>query len=606
MPIESWTQPSAAQVLAWLQGAAGDPLLLAFLVIGFSLISEDATTVGAALLASGGFAHPLYLFLLANLAILIGDAGLYLMGRTGGRIRPLRRLLAHRRLYRFRRWLKRHEGAVLVASRFLPGSRLPTYAACGFYRLSFPRFLGWLSLGSLAWTGLVFAVVGATSAAVVALLGGMRWWAGLGLLAAGLVLPHLLRPLVLRLVRVPVLAAAGKGGRKRRRAEIMPVDAVSREEAQTGGAVPAPSGTPLAPPAGMPPLESVGPAVSHFEFWPSWRFYGPMLPIWAALAIRHRGLRWPLAANPGFEMGGLVGERKSDVLARFGPHARAALAPFVVLPAGAPAQRLAVARSALADGRVRLPLIAKPDIGCRGAGVKRIADRDGLAATLALYPEEVPIVLQNCVAAEGEAGIFYVRHPDEAAGRLFSMTLKYFPRVVGDGRRTLRRLIADDPRAGRLAHLYHPRLADRLDEVVPAGEIVRLTRVGAHSKGAIFRDGRPWITPALTRAIDRIARDIDGFFIGRFDVRFDDFAALREGRDFTVIEVNGAGGEATHIWDSRFSLIEAWRDLARQYDLLFRIGRANARRGARLPGYREFWRAWRREARLVARYPFPD
>ncbi|RMF11836.1 MAG: D-alanine--D-alanine ligase, partial [Alphaproteobacteria bacterium] len=296
----------------------------------------------------------------------------------------------------------------------------------------------------------------------------------------------------------------------------------------------------------------------------------------------------------------------SEVLARFGPVARAALAPFVVLNAGGIDERLSQAEAALRDGRIRLPLVVKPDIGCRGAGVKRVSDEAALRSLLPAYPQTAPVVLQNLVAAPGEVGIFHVRHPDEPRGRIVSMTLKYFPRVKGDGRRTLRRLIADDPRAGRLAHLYHPRLRPRLDEIVPAGEIVWLTRVGAHSKGAIFRDGRPWITPALEQRIDEIARDIDGFFIGRFDVRFSDFKALCAGRDITVIEVNGAGGEATHIWDSRFTLWRAWRDLARQYAMLFRVGRANVRRGARLPGYGEFWHAWRREARLVARYPFPD
>ncbi len=203
LPAESWTQLSAADVLAWLQAAAGDPLTLAGLIIGFSLVSEDATTVGAALLASSGIAHPFHVYLLANLAILIGDTGLYLLGRTGSRIRPLRRLLAHRRLYRFRRWLQRHEAAILIASRFMPGSRLPTYTACGFYRLRFGHFLGWLALGSLGWTALVFSLVGATSAVLTMLLGGMRWWLGLGLLAAGIILPHLLRPLVARLARLP-------------------------------------------------------------------------------------------------------------------------------------------------------------------------------------------------------------------------------------------------------------------------------------------------------------------------------------------------------------------------------------------------------------------
>ena len=52
----------------------------------------------------------------------------------------------------------------------------------------------------------------------------------------------------------------------------------------------------------------------------------------------------------------------------------------------------------------------------------------------------------------GEAGIFYIRHPDEATGRITSMTLKHPPVVTGDGRSTLRALILADDRAGRVPH----------------------------------------------------------------------------------------------------------------------------------------------------------
>ncbi len=358
--------------------------------------------------------------------------------------------------------------------------------------------------------------------------------------------------------------------------------------------------------ANMPPLEDVGPPLSFFEFWPRSVFYAPMIAWWALLALRHGDARYPFIANPGFPLGGFVGESKAEVLARFGPQARAALPAFVILPAGGQGMRERTLETALENGPLRLPVVIKPDVGCRAAGVRRITDRTRIAATLAAYPPEVPLIAQNWVDAPGEVGIFYVRHPDEAEGRLLSMTLKYFPRVVGDGRRTLRELVAADRRAGRLVHLYHPRLADRLDEVIPAGEEVVLTHVGAHARGAIFRDGRPWITEALRRRVDAIARDIDGFFIGRFDVRFHDFHRLQAGEGLIVIEVNGAGGEATHIWDSRMTLLGAWRDLARQYRLLFEIGRAQRRRGVPLPRVREILAAWRHEARLVARYPLPD
>ena len=48
-------------------------------------------------------------------------------------------------------------------------------------------------------------------------------------------------------------------------------------------------------------------------------------------------------------------------------------------------------------------------------------------------------MLQAFSADPGEAGIFYIRHPDEATGRVTSLTLKSSPVVTGDGRQTLRR-----------------------------------------------------------------------------------------------------------------------------------------------------------------------
>ena len=206
-------------------------------------------------------------------------------------------------------------------------------------------------------------------------------------------------------------------------------------------------------------------------------------------------------------------------------------------------------------------------------------------------------------AYEAEAGVFYVRQPGERTGRIVSLTLKYFPYVHGDGASTLRELILADPRAGRVPHLYLPRHAARLDDVPAAGEPVRLAFAGSHSRGSIFRDGTHLITPAMTDRFDAIAHSIPEFWFGRFDIRFPDIERLQAGGDFTILEVNGAGAEMTHVWDRGKSLWEARRDLMEQYRLLFTIGRANRDRGHRGMGLREFWRAYRREKALTPLYP---
>lgn len=207
---------------------------------------------------------------------------------------------------------------------------------------------------------------------------------------------------------------------------------------------------------------------------------------------------------------------------------------------------------------------------------------------------------------QGEAGIFYCRRPGEQRGRIVSITLKYFPHVTGDGRRSLRELILADPRAGQLSHLYLRRHTARLDEVLRAEESIRLAFAGSHSCGASLRNGTQLVTPEMESRFDAIAQAMPEFHFGRFDVRFEDFAQVQRGEGLTILEVNGAKAESTHIWDRRTGLLQAWRDLMRQTRWLFEIGAANRARGFKPMSLAAFMRDYRREKLLTPLYPATD
>ncbi len=362
------------------------------------------------------------------------------------------------------------------------------------------------------------------------------------------------------------------------------------------------------PHQGMPPLDRSGPALSHFEFWPQQVFYAPMILYWLWLSLKHGGFMLPTAANTGFAFGGCIGESKQEVLSQAGPHARRHIAPFISFPRGGGDVDQTV-RAALRHGAklgLAFPLVAKPDKGCRGAGVRRVRNENELVRYAAEFPKGERIVLQALVDHEAEAGVFYVRRPGQARGYIASLTLKYFPYVYGDGRSTVGELIASDPRAGSLKDIYLPRHAAKRDLVLKPGEPYRIAFAGSHSRGTIFRDGNRHITDAMTRAFDCIAKDIDGFHFGRFDVRFSSIGELQQGRGFTILECNGAGAEATHIWDRKTTLAEAYRSLMRQYALLWEIGAENVRRGAKPARFHQLVRAWRHEAALWAKYPMTE
>jgi hypothetical protein len=341
--------------------------------------------------------------------------------------------------------------------------------------------------------------------------------------------------------------------------------------------------------------------LSPFEFWPGWLFYAPVVAQWIWFGLRYGDMSLPTAANPTFETGGLCGESKAAILDLVQPEAREWFAPYTTFIAGQddPAPLLAA-------NPLGWPLVVKPDIGCNGTGVRLVPDMAALTVAVATFPPGVRLMLQSFVPQPGEAGIFYIRHPDEAVGRITSLTLKSSPVVVGDGRMTLRALIMAHPRAGRVPHLYLPRLTARLDEVPAIGAVVPLVFTGNHCKGSIFHNGAEAITPALTQQVDAIARAIPGFHFGRIDVRYTSEAELRAGRGFVVIEVNGAGSEATHIWDPACTLRAAYAAQFAHYRAAWTIGHANRKRGTRTSGLRNLYRAWRLQLRLMASYPLND
>jgi hypothetical protein len=211
------------------------------------------------------------------------------------------------------------------------------------------------------------------------------------------------------------------------------------------------------PHRGMPPFDQSGPPVSFFEFWPQRTFYAPMFLYWLWLTAKHGGrFTLPTLANPLFPMGGWVGESKAAVFALSGAHARRFIAPWAVFD-NREGVTAADALSAAMRAGLSFPFVAKPDVGCRGVGVRRIGDATELARYLAGFPKDRRIVFQRLVDEEAEAGVFYVRKPGAKRGRIVSITLKYFPYVYGDGRSTLRELIENDRRAGPLRHIYLPR-----------------------------------------------------------------------------------------------------------------------------------------------------
>jgi len=527
----------------------GQQLLLCALLAAATLVSEDLTCVAAGLLASHGKISLPAAMLACLVGIFVGDLLLVLAGRLlGPRIverAPFRWVVSPRTLERSEQWFTAQGAKVVLASRFIPGSRLPLFLAAGILRAPFARVAVALFLAGVVWTPMLV---------------GLSAWSG------GTVLAHFRS--YERVALPAILAALG--------ATFVFVRIV----------------VPLFTWRGRRLLLSRWRRLTRWEFWPAWLFELPVVlhGLWQGLRYRHLTLF--TAVNPGIPAGGFVEESKSAILTGLlegAPGAPIARFASIDLP-DAQEARLPSVQAAIRASGLDLPVVLKPDVGERGRGVAVVRSEAELAAYLVQASGR--LIVQEYVSGE-EFGVFYIRHPAEARGRIFSITAKRFPVVVGDGRRRLEELILADDRAVCMAAYYLEANLERLDMIPALAERVQLVEIGNHCRGTVFLDGREHLTPELTAAIDALARDFAGFHFGRFDLRVPSLEQFRSGTGLKILELNGVTSEATHIYAPGASLIAAYRTLFEQWRLAFEIGAANAALGAPPTGLRTLVRLLR-------------
>jgi pimeloyl-ACP methyl ester carboxylesterase/membrane protein DedA with SNARE-associated domain len=536
----------------------GGSLVLLMVLLAFAtLISEDLTCLLAGWLVSLGRLSFPSATLACFTGILVGDLMLYLVGRVAGRPalrrRPLAWFVKPESLDKASHWMQTRGASVIFLSRFTPGLRLPTYLLAGALHTRFLAFAGYFALACALWTPVLVglsAFFGERFSPENGTIGDSLWK----------VIPALI--LLWLLVRKVLLPACTWTGRRR--------------------------------------LVGSYRRLTQFEFWHPVAIYAPLIPYLLWQSLRHRSLAPFSATNPGMLGSGFAGESKGDILDGFAGDAR--IPAYLRLPATGTAvetfDQILAWQATLSNA---WPLVIKPDVGERGKSVHIVRSEDRLRAALA--GPGAPWIVQEFVHGE-EFGIFFKRDPRSGETSLISITRKVLPMVIGDGTSTIGHLVYRDARAVAIADAYEKDLGERWHQVPAANEKVCLVEVGTHSRGAIFLDGAELSTPALLKAVDELSQgfqplaaapdDLFGLYLGRYDLMVPDAQALIEGRDLSVIELNGITSEPTHIYDPRHGPLYGWRTLARQWRDAYSIGAYNARAGAPSMGLGKLLRLWRR------------
>ncbi|MEN7548889.1 hypothetical protein AAG747_13285 [Rapidithrix thailandica] len=311
----------------------------------------------------------------------------------------------------------------------------------------------------------------------------------------------------------------------------------------------------------------------HYEYWPFWFFYAPMLPYGLYLALKARSLSYFTTVNPGVEYGGLVEASKVDLLQQIAPE----YLPKMLFVSQN--HSLSQIIHQLSHAKLSFPLIAKPNMGERGLGVELLKDTSALGAYLKQSPRD--FLLQEYISFEIELGVLYYRYPESGESGITSVVLKEFLKVVGDGTSTVKELMEKNLRATFRQEYLEEKFAEQLHTVLAKGVSLQLEPIGNHCRGTKFLNGNHLINPHLVKVFDSIAAPVKGYYYGRFDLKVKSMEELYLGRNLKIMELNGVQSEPAHIYDPHYSLFQAYRDVARHMRLIYQISQESYRKGAK-------------------------
>lgn len=310
--------------------------------------------------------------------------------------------------------------------------------------------------------------------------------------------------------------------------------------------------------------------ITHWEYWPFNVVYVPIYFYWAWLSLKSRSFFFFSTSNPTIENGGFLMESKKNI--------------YDIIPLQFYPNTILINHNdnvgsiseQISNRNLQYPLIAKPDIGMRGLQVKKVSSFDDI--TDYLLKTRVNFLLQEFIQYPNEIGIFYYKIPGETNGTISGIVGKEFLTVIGDGVSTIEELIIQNDRFVLQLEKLKTTYGKLLNKVLTKNELYTLVPYGNHARGAKFIDLTHLVDEQLISCINNICNTIPEFYYGRLDIKYNTWEELKEGKCFSIIEVNGAGSDPTHIYDPKHSIFFAWNEIIKHLNILYKISIINKKR----------------------------
>jgi len=324
--------------------------------------------------------------------------------------------------------------------------------------------------------------------------------------------------------------------------------------------------------------------VTHWQTWHHHAKYVPLTPVWIWYCLRSGSPWFFTPSNPTLTFGGFEGEGKKEM--------------YEQLPLGSypkttyiqPGIAISLVEKQIIEAGFQYPFIVKPDVGMMGFMFRKIDTPEQLSLYHAIMPNQY--IVQELIDYPIEVGAFYFRMPDQKKGTISGLLIKAPAQIIGDGTKTIVQLIMENNAVAVVTKRIEllSRHKQRLQTVLARDEVFHLSLATNRSQGGTLTGIDHEIDERLQNFFDGLSHHNGHFFYGRYDIKCKSIEDLKEGKNFSILEFNGAGAGTQHIYANPYSLFKACGIIYQHWKMLFRISRYNQQNGVKVW---KFWEGWR-------------
>ena len=334
--------------------------------------------------------------------------------------------------------------------------------------------------------------------------------------------------------------------------------------------------------------------LTHWESWHYHAKYIPIAPVWLWYCLKARSFWFFTASNPTITFGGFEGEGKREMYEQLplNSYPRSIyIEPGLPFPA---------VEQLITSHQFTYPFAVKPDVGMMGFMFRKIHSAEELKSYH--FYMKVEYIVQELIDFPLEVSVFYYRMPDTEKGTVSGFLMKQPPEVIGDGKSDLGTLLKKNKDLRYNLEKVAARHEKRLHMVLPEGEKFILSHASNRSQGGKLVSLAHEIDHQLLDLFDSISKHTRHFYYGRYDIKCTSVGALKNGKDFCILEYNGAGAGIQHIYGNNLSFWHACRTILHHWKMLYRISAHNHKNGVAYWKYnkgRKFLKAARQNLKIL-------